>query len=216
MLINGHARREKCSIFCITICVFAPVAYTVPLHSSENAIGDALVVVVLDGSPVVDALVNQAHDSLNACLLRQASAESLVHGIQTSLDPETHEAPELWVAVTHNFHELTNLIPMFPRLEEGSNDERSESFEMGAILSTHHVEVFLGEFERTCFESERAAWCIGEHKAKINVNQVTVAVEEKVTVVPVSDLKQVRHHRVSGTGLYKVELSLLEMVSKNE
>ena len=51
---------------------------------------------------------------------------------------------------------------------------------------------------------------IRKHESKVNVNEVSIAVDEDVSVMPVLDLEEVRHDRVTSEGFDKVALSAAE------
>ncbi len=92
----------------------------------QDPIGEALVVVVLDGSPIVDAFFNEADDFFDICFFGEVNAEPVAHGRHDCVDRDIVEASESRTAFTNGSDELTNLVAVFPRPNEALNNESSE------------------------------------------------------------------------------------------
>ena len=54
-----------------------------------------------------------------------------------------------------------------------------------------------GHLERRCLKAHIATWRVREHEPKINVDEVSVAVNKDVAIVPVFDLEKVSDDGVS-------------------
>lgn len=56
------------------------------------------------------------------------------------------------------------------------------------IEPTDNIDIIKRQFERSSFESHIPSWGIGEHESEIDMNQVTITINEDVTVVTILDL----------------------------
>ena len=79
-----------------------------------------------------------------------------------------------------------------------------------AVEAAEDLDVLERELEGRGLEAD-VAGRVGEHEAEVDVDEVPVAVEEDVAVVPVLDLQQVRHERVARERLGEVALRPCEL-----
>jgi acyl-CoA hydrolase len=86
---------------------------------------------------------------------------------------------------------------VFPGSFESLLEQLLEVRPARAVESTHDVHIIERKLERRSLEAHISAWRVGEHEPKVDVNEVTVSVDEDVTVVPVFDLKEVRDDRIA-------------------
>lgn len=67
----------------------------------------------------------------------------------------------------------------------------------GTVKPTDDVDVIERELEWGSFESHIPSWGIGEHETEIDMNQVTIPIDEDVSIVTVFDLEEVGDYGVS-------------------
>ena len=89
---------------------------------------------------------------------------------------------------------LKSLPEQFPELPVGR-----------AVEPAEHFNVLEWKLERRRFKADVARG-VRQHKAKVNMDEMPVAVEEDVAVVAVLNLEEVRHERVAGQRLREVAL----------
>ena len=79
----------------------------------------------------------------------------------------------------------------------------------GAALrvAVHDLQQLARELEGGRLEAD-ATGAIGQHKAKVDMNDVAAVVQEDVAVMAVLDLQQVAHQAVGGHALCKIALRL--------
>lgn len=63
-------------------------------------------------------------------------------------------------------------------------------FVVGRAESTKDVDVLVGQLEGSCFKAHGAGR-VGQHEAKVNVDDVALAVNEDVAVMTVLELQDV-------------------------
>ena len=79
---------------------------------------------------------------------------------------------------------------MFPSNLKSLPEQRPELKKCRAIDAPKDFDIFGREFERSGLKSN-VSRCITQHKAKVNVHQMTISVKKNVTVMPVFDLEEV-------------------------
>ena len=94
---------------------------------------------------------------------------------------------------------------MLPRRVEALPEQLPELAVRGTVEPSENFDVFERELERRSLETN-VPWGVGEHEAKVDVDEVPIAVEEDVAVVPVLDLQEVRDERVARERLGEVAL----------
>ena len=67
----------------------------------------------------------------------------------------------------------------------------------------------LSQFEWRLFEFESLAWRVGQQKAKVYVQYMSLLVQHDVLVVAVLDLEYIAHQTVGGETVHKVFLRFL-------
>ena len=101
---------------------------------------------------------------------------------------------------------LTNYpITMFPRRLEPFLEQLLELPKRRRLDFPQYFNILQREFERGSFESDISRR-VGKHETKIDVDEVSVAVEEDVAVVSVFDLEEVGDEGVACERFGKVAL----------
>ena len=73
------------------------------------------------------------------------------------------------------------------------------------IRKCSHLDKLVGQLKRRGFKSQVARGA-GQHKPKVNVQDVALGIEEDVAVVSVFDLHKVAEQRVGSQAFHKVAL----------
>ena len=106
--------------------------------------------------------------------------------------------------------EHTKLFVMRSEFQETANEQEFEVMKhVGADAArTEDVQVFLRQFERTRLEVPVSSGTVGEHKAEVDMQNVSVAVDENIAVVTVLHSEQVAEETVAGVRLHVVRQRL--------
>ena len=99
---------------------------------------------------------------------------------------------------------------MLARRVEALAKELAELVVRRAVEAPEDLDVLQRELERRRLEAD-VAWRVREHEPEVDVDEVPVAVEEDVAVVPVLDLQQVRDEGVARERLGEVALCADEL-----
>ena len=84
---------------------------------------------------------------------------------------------------------------MLPRRLEPVAEQTTKLEVRPTVHATEHLDVLEGQLERRGLEAD-VPRRVREHESEVDVDQVPVAVEQDVPVVPVLDLQEVCHERV--------------------
>mmetsp|Transcript_26151 Transcript_26151/g.83517 ORF Transcript_26151/g.83517 Transcript_26151/m.83517 type:complete len:428 (-) Transcript_26151:486-1769(-) len=170
-----------------------------------------LVVVILPRPPGVHALADEPHHDLHALLLRRRGVEALAQvGQHAAPPPREARAPR----VLHDLDEADDALRVLAAREEPLDAQHLEEVEelaRAAIgVAVHDLEQLPRELEGGGLEVDPPGG-VGEHEAKVDVDDVPLLVHEYVAVVPVLDLEDVAHNRVGRHALHEGPLGLHEL-----
>ncbi|GIX62932.1 octaprenyl-diphosphate synthase, putative [Babesia caballi] len=174
-----------------------------------DSVREALEVVVLYGGEVVQRLLDHRDDPVDTHVLGEVQHEPVAEHVHRVGGPGG-EARHL-VRVGHHLDQQHDAVHVLPRLEQPADDERLEVVEVVRVLAPNHVDVLLGELEGRRLEADVAGG-VGEAEAVVDVDDVALAVQQNVPVVPVADLQEVRDDGVGGVALDEVLAGLEEVV----
>lgn len=105
----------------------------------------------------------------------------------------------------HEFHHRDNSVAVFPRSLKSLVEQSSEFPQRLAVRPAQYLDVLQGQLERRGLEPD-VPRRVGQHEPKVNVDQVTVAVQQDVAVMAVFDLEEIGDHGVPGQRFRKVSL----------
>lgn len=100
------------------------------------------------------------------------------------------------LALYHHHYQLNYLLLVFAQVLQTEEEQQLEVFEDVGIFALHQLYVVLGELERGSFEVH-VAWRAGKHKAEVDVNDVSIHINQDVVVMPVLDVKEVLDEAVT-------------------
>ena len=76
---------------------------------------------------------------------------------------------------------------------KASNHAVAVPSEHGRLNTAKNLDEIFGQFEWSSFESETFTRGIGQHEPEINVNQVTLFIQEHVGIMSILDLQDVAY-----------------------
>lgn len=82
-----------------------------------------------------------------------------------------------------------NPIAMFSRSFEPLPKQPPKLEERRTRYTAKNFDVLWRQLERCSLEAD-VAWCVAEDETKVDVNEMTVAVEQDVAVMPIFDLQE--------------------------
>ncbi|GBE60441.1 octaprenyl-diphosphate synthase, putative [Babesia ovata] len=177
-----------------------------------NSIREPLEVVVLNGSEVIQRLVDHRHDPVDTHILREVEHETLpehIHGVGRSGSEARH-----LVGAGHHFDQQHDTVHVFPGLQQPADDQSLEVLEVVRCVTAHHVNVLLGELERRSLEAY-VAGRVGEAEPVVDMDDVSLAVEQYIAVMSVPDLQQVGHYGIRCVALDEILAGLEDVVGKD-
>lgn len=74
-----------------------------------------------------------------------------------------------------------------------------------SVHTTENFDVLRRQLERSGLETN-ITWCVAEDEPEINVDEVTLPVEEDIAIVSILDLQEKRDDGVASKGFCKVAL----------
>lgn len=96
---------------------------------------------------------------------------------------------------------------MLPGRVEALLEQLLEVLPARAVEAADDFHVVQGQLERCSFKAHIPARRVGKHESKVNMNEMAIAIDQDIAVVPVLDLQQESDDGISGKGLDKVALS---------
>lgn len=102
---------------------------------------------------------------------------------------------------------------MLSDLAEATLQQRLVVKEHVRVLAAQDIYVLLREFEWRRFEAHTARRILQE-EAEINVNQMSLGIEQNITIMPVLHIEQVREYRITGQTFREILLRLIKFVAK--
>ena len=105
----------------------------------------------------------------------------------------------------HEFHHRDNSVAVFSRGLKSLMEQFTEFPQRLAIRSAQHLDVLQRQLERRGLEPDIPRR-VRQHEPKVNMDQVTVAVQQDVAVMAVLDLEEVGDYGVPGQRFRKVSL----------
>jgi len=103
--------------------------------------------------------------------------EALLEKLLEKLEPRTR----------YSSHDVDVLLQVQRR--RGSKDARTKGRSRGR--ETNHRELERGSLEA------HVSWTVGEHETEVDMDAVSFAIDENVSVVTILDLEEVGRHRVA-------------------
>ena len=177
----------------------------IKIRLSQDALHAVLGPIVAPGAPVVDGLRDQVVDvaqgflELHAATVRE---EAVFQVANQSL--ATLETGQVVLAHQHHLDEDDDLLGVGLQGAETTSHPRAEVPERIGFHATHHVQHLLGQLEWRCFKFDPLAWRIAQKEAKVNVEHMTLDINENVFIVPVLDLQNVADEAVGAEGVREV------------
>src|SRR5438445_9283411 len=86
-------------------------------------------------------------------------------------------------------------IAMFPCDLKSLPEQSPKLNKCRTIDAPKHLDIFGREFERSGLKPN-VSRCIAQHKAKVNMHQVSISVKKNVTVMTVFDLEEVCYNGI--------------------
>lgn len=106
------------------------------------------------------------------------------------------------------------MVYLLAQLQEALSDQNLEiavDFGRGRI---HELELFVGELERTALEVDATGGAV-DHEAKVNVHDMSLAVDQDVAIVTVFDVQNLCHQGVGCQALNEGFAALVEPFRKD-
>ena len=119
------------------------------------------------------------------------------------------EARQITLTHKHHLDEDDDLFCVGLQSQEAASHALPEVSEGVGILATHNIKHLLCQFEWCRLKLDSLAGRIGQQEAKVDMQHVTLNVDQDVLIVSVLDLQDVADKTVGAQGVGKVLNSLL-------
>eukprot|EP00968_Pinguiococcus_pyrenoidosus_P015670 scaffold1461_cov253-Pinguiococcus_pyrenoidosus.AAC.4 len=179
-----------------------PFAFRFSIPGSANlllcdTVAPRLELVVVDGAPVMHALVDERVDKGRDHIIAQVQAKPTSEALQRSHTPCVLEAGEAALE-RHDLHQALHGFAVLSRNDESVDERLAELLEGLPVLAAENFYVLGRELERRAeFHAEGLSGRDAQDEAEVDVNQMPFRIEHDVTVVAVLDQQKVLQQRVA-------------------
>ena len=180
---------------------------------SKNTLTAVLDAIVPDGAPIVDTLLDETICELEALFVSESLAvreQVLFH--YTNRFFSLFETWKILLSHHHHFDQNYYFVGMFLEGHEASLQEFAELLKLLRLLAAEDINEFLGQLEWCFFKLKALPREAGQQESEVDVDNVTLVVDQDVLVVSVFYLKNIANERVGCQTLTECILSFLEVL----